>query len=88
MAQKKTLDPEQFGLSRRTILVDLGRGKLAIVKDRKSRIIVKDGKEILAQAEKIRQSSNYTSLVLQTGAPVCSKTTALLEQAGIKIEPL
>lgn len=80
------LNPKQFGLPGRTMLEQVDDKTIAIVIDRKSRIIMADGSKILARAGKIKQALPDTSVVLKTSAPVCSKTVRFLEDEGIKIE--
>jgi hypothetical protein len=50
-----------------------------ITKYRKSRIIMKDGKQILEQAAIIREQLGDVKIVLETAAPVCSKTKFFLQ---------
>lgn len=80
------LNPKQFGLHVRTVLEQVDDKTIAIVIDRKSRIIMADGRKILARAGKIKKALPDTSVVLKTSAPVCSKTVRFLEDEGIKIE--
>ena len=47
----KTLDPKDFNLHPKTVLEDLGRKHLTLVMDRKSRIIMSDGRKIEEKAE-------------------------------------
>ena len=58
---------------------------IAIVKNRKSRIIMKDGEKILESAKQIQSVSPKTKVSLITNAPVCSKTTKYLFENGIKV---
>ena len=80
------IDAKEFGLPSRTILEQMDAKTIAIVMDRKSRIIMADGKKILAKAEKIKQQLPDVQIVLKTTAPVCSKTIRFLEDEGIKLE--
>ena len=82
----KTIDPKQFGLNSRTLLVEK-KNTIAIVVDRKSRIIMKDGKRILDQANAI-QNIEKKPVELLTSAPVCSKTKTFLLENDIAIELL
>ena len=52
----KLIDPNEFGLPARTIIEKLGKNRLALVIDRKSRLIMADGLKIVAKAAKIRES--------------------------------
>ena len=81
----KLVDPGEFGLSARTILEDGGQGQLIIVIDRKSRLIMADGRKIVTKAEKIRALRPETTILLQTTAPLCSKTKSFLEENGIGV---
>ena len=80
------LDPKQFGLNSRTSLLEK-KNIIAIVVDRKSRIIMKDGKRIVDQAYKIKKTKSK-SVVLLTSAPVCSKTKTFLLENDIYVESL
>ncbi len=44
-----------------------------------------DGRKILEKAQKIKDALPGTVVVLKTTAPVCSKTKAFLEEAGIQV---
>ena len=81
----KHLDPTQYGLSSRTILVGIKPGHIGIMKNRKSRIIMKDGEKIIETAKQILQSSPKTRISLITNAPVCSKTKQHLTENKITI---
>ena len=80
------IDSEQFGLNSRTTLAHHKDG-IAIVVDRKSRVIMKDGKRIIDQASIIRKKTKKPILLL-TSAPVCSKTKLFLAQNNIATESL
>ncbi len=56
-----------------------------IVIDRKSRIIMADGRKIAEKAGKIKATEPGAEVVLKTTAPVCSKTLAFLAELGIAI---
>ncbi|MBU1169325.1 MAG: hypothetical protein KKD44_07150 [Proteobacteria bacterium] len=75
--------PESLGLSSRTRIRTLSGNHIALVIDRKSRIIMKDGKGILDKAEIIRTRYPDMKISVETPAPVCSKTLAFLEDHGI-----
>ena len=81
------LDPKSFGLTSRTVLEEYDGG-VAIVMDRKSRIVMADGQRILAKAEKLRASVGDVAIVLKTLAPVCSKTKLFLDDREIVVLPL
>ncbi|THB79369.1 MAG: hypothetical protein D6B25_01680 [Desulfobulbaceae bacterium] len=79
------MDPCQFNLSSRTILEQIDNDTIALVINRKSRIIMADGHKIVEKAEKIRREKPITKVALKSSAPICSKTKVFLEEAGIKI---
>lgn len=82
----ETIDPKFFGLPSATCIEKQGKGAYAIVIRRKSRIIMKDGQNILAKAEKIRSEYPGIKVSVLTTAPVCSKTRAFLAENGIPID--
>ncbi len=81
------IDPVQYGLSKRTVLAGINGKHLAIVKKRKSRIVMKDGEQILEQAETIMSRSPGIKISVMTDAPVCSKTLRFLKEKGIEFIP-
>jgi hypothetical protein len=78
-------EPESFGLQQRTIIENIGPGVMAIVINRKSRIIMADARRIVANAAKITKTKPGTKVVLKTTAPVCSKTMQYLQERGIGV---
>ena len=82
---KEQLDSEKFGLSKRVELLKLGQNHIGIVKNRKSRIIMADGRKLLEIAECIRKINPNYKISIITNAPVCSKTTALLKEHSITL---
>ena len=78
------IDPKKYGLKTRTVLIENDRKEIIIVINRKSRIIMKDGRKILEKARKIQQLENKT-ISVKTDAPVCSKTKKHLQKNGIEI---
>ena len=80
------IDPKQFSLPARTVLKRVDAKTIAIVIDRKSRIIMADGRKILEKARKILQVLPGTAILVKTSAPVCSKTITFLESEGIEVE--
>ena len=52
----KLLEPKEFGLSPRTVIGEFAENKFALIKDRKSRIIMKDGRQIYEQIETIKKA--------------------------------
>ncbi|NHZ86078.1 MAG: hypothetical protein GWP19_09375 [Planctomycetia bacterium] len=79
------IDPKKFGLSSRTIIGKLSQNHFVIIKDRKSRIIMKDGNQILEQINLLHDNKQNIVISLATNAPVCSKATAFLMERGIDI---
>jgi len=79
------LDPKEFGLPARTVIEQIDKGTIALIIDRKSRIIMADGKKILEKLCKIRTAPLSVGIALKTTAPVCSKTKTFLESHGVKL---
>lgn len=79
------IDPGKYGLSTRDSLASDGQDHLILIKDRKSRIIMKDGKDILKKTNLIKESGHSGRISFATSAPVCSKTTKLLKENGIRV---
>jgi len=77
--------PKQFGLHARTVLEQVDENTIAIVINRKSRIVMADGKKIAEKSLKIQNILPSTTVVLKTTAPVCSKTVKFLQSAGIQL---
>ena len=80
-----TLSAKQFGLPARTVLEQIDDNTIAIVIDRKSRIIMADGKKIAEKSQKIQEVLPSTAVVLKTTAPVCSKTFTFLQDIGVQL---
>ncbi|GJQ59082.1 MAG: hypothetical protein D8M57_04675 [Candidatus Scalindua sp. AMX11] len=83
---KKFVDPKMFGLPPSTKLNQVGTNQFAILIQRKSRIIMKDGHTILTKASKIKAHIPNAHVTLQTSAPVCSKTKIFLEENDIRVQ--
>ena len=79
------IDPKRFGLSPRATVGQLSAKHFVIIKDRKSRIIMKDGNQILEQINLIKHKEQKSKISLATNAPVCSKTTKFLGEREIDI---
>ena len=77
------LSPKDFGLPARTILEQIDENTIAIVMNRKSRIIMADGKKILEKVQAIKAVQPALSVALKATAPICSKTIKFLETEGI-----
>ena len=84
----KQIDPKQYNLPARTVLEQVDEQTIAIIIDRKSRVIMADGRKISDKAAKIKQALPGTSVLVKTTAPVCSKTMRFLEDTGIKVTSL
>jgi hypothetical protein len=80
-----TIDPKKFGLSGKTVIEDIGDNHYVLVVDRKSRVIMADGKKLLEKAEKIKAVEPCTKISLRSTAPVCSKTSRFLADNGIEL---
>ena len=79
----KLIDPTIFNLNKRTV-IEQKRNSLYIVVNRKSRIIMKDGKRLLEQAKQIKKTSKM-SVSIVTTAPVCRKTSKYLKANAVEI---
>lgn len=79
------LNANTYGLPARTKLVSLKDGTIALVIDRKSRIIMADAKKISEKIEKIHQQEPSVQVSLLISAPICSKSKLFLEQLGIGV---
>lgn len=77
--------PQDYGLNARTKLTQLADHVIGIVVDRKSRIIMADGKKLLEKAMQIQRVAPSVNVTIVTTAPICSKTRAFLENSGINI---
>lgn len=81
-------DPRYYGLPPRTKLKQYGDTTIAIVLDRKSRIIMADGKKLLEKAALIKEKKPDVAVALVTTAPVCSKTKILLTENNIAVHEM
>lgn len=81
------IDAKKFGLPSRTLLEEVDPHLMALVINRKSRILMKDGAKIIEKVGKIRAQLPGIQVVLKTTAPVCSKTIRLLKEEQIDIIP-
>jgi len=80
----KNIDPKIFGLNKRNKIYETNDGKVVIVKNRRSRIVMKDGNNIMEIADKIKKVIPEAKITLIATAPICSKTKAFLERNGIQ----
>ena len=79
----KQLDPKIFNLNSRAIIEE-EKSALTIVVNRKSRIVMKDGRRLLDQVRQIKKFSKKPVSIFTT-APVCSKTKGFLNNNGVEI---
>ncbi|MFW2366900.1 MAG: hypothetical protein ACN4GW_10815 [Desulforhopalus sp.] len=80
---KKFLDPREYGLPGRTMLEMIDDNHIAIVINRKSRIIMADGEKIKEKIVTLQKTLPQASFALKTSAPVCSKTLTFLKDNNI-----
>ena len=76
---------EKMGLAKRTKLIQINANTIGILKKRKSRIIMKDGKQVLEIAKQIRKYDKKNNVVLIIQGPICSKTINFLSENSIGI---
>ena len=74
-----------FSLPPSTKLKQVGSNQFDIIIQRKSRIIMKDGKGVVAKVDKIKHHVPKAKISLRTSAPVCSKTKVFLKERGISV---
>lgn len=82
----KPIDPKTFGLHFSTKIEQENDTQFIIRINRKSRIIMKDGEKILANAGKIKSKVPGAVVTIATTAPVCSKTRQFLSDQGIGVK--
>lgn len=85
MAKRVKIDPKSVGLHHNTVLEQTGKDTYVIVMNRKSRIIMKDGKAILQKTGNIKQTYPKAKVSVETNAPVCSKTRAFLAENDVNL---
>jgi len=81
---RNRIDATRYGLSSRVVLEE-ENGGVFIVKRIKSRIIMKDGRKILEQAQQIKSIEPNIKISLAISGPICSKTVAFLLENGIEV---
>lgn len=79
------LTPGYYGLPARTQLEKISKDTIALVMQRKSRIIMADGRKIAQKAALMKKVCPSLHVVLKTTAPICSKTKAFLFAQDIQI---
>lgn len=80
----KEIDSKSVGAPARSVIGQDNNNRLYIIKNIKSRIIMKDGYKIAEAVKQIKNKTN-SSVSLATTAPICSKTTRFLNENDIKI---
>lgn len=85
---RKSLAPENFGLHRTTIIEQLDPCTYSLVIRRKSRVIMADGRKLLEKVGSIKEVQPDASVIIESSAPVCSKTKAFLAEHGIEVKEL
>jgi len=80
----KEINPKSVGAPTRSVIGQDNNNRLYIIKNIKSRIIMKDGYKIAEAVKQIKNKTN-SSVSLATTAPICSKTTRFLNENDIKI---
>ena len=80
----KEIASKSVGAPTRSVIGLDNNNHLYIIKNIKSRIIMKDGYKIAEAVKQIKNKTN-SSVSLATTAPVCSKTTRFLNENDIKI---
>ena len=79
------IDPKTFGLHPPPRIEKTDENRFTIVIQRKSRLVMQDGRNILSKIEQIKSRLDNARVDVRTTAPVCSKTKAFLKEAGINI---
>jgi len=82
-----TVDPTLYNLHPKVRLKKTEKD-IFIVIDRKSRIVMKDGRRIFEIATKIKQIETGIKISVLSNAPICSKTQKFLFQNDITIKGL
>ena len=80
----KEVDPKSVGAPSRSVIGEDNSNHIYIIKNIKSRIIMKDGHKILETVKQIKKKTS-SSVSLATTAPVCSKTKRFLNENDIRI---
>jgi len=75
----------RFGLNSRVKLEIINKNHLGILKQIKSRIILKDAEKIVEQVNTIRKKDPDIKVSLICNNNICSKSTALLIKNNVEI---
>ncbi len=79
------LDPKHYNLNSRLRLAKVSDSHIAILKKRKSRIIMKDGRQLVEQVNQIKSVNPALEVSIMISGPICSKTKNMLQEQGIGI---
>ncbi len=81
----KSLNPLDYNLSKRIKIVEISNKHLGILKQRKSRIIMKDGLQIMEIVNKIKSVNSKLDVSLIISGPLCGKTKNFLVENEIDL---
>lgn len=79
------IDPSEFGIKSRVVILNTGNNNFHIVKKRKSRLIMKDGEQIIKIANAIHNKKSSAKISLVILGPICSKTIKYLKDNSINV---
>ena len=82
------LNSKEYGLSPRTMVGKSDNERIFLIKDRISRIIMKDGRQIFNQIETIKINFQIKNIALATNAPICGKTTKFFAENKVEVHQL
>jgi len=85
MEDYKVIDPLDYGLPKRIKIVEISHNHLGILKQRKSRIIMKDGMQIMDIVNQIRDVKPKFKISLIISGPLCSKTRKYLNDNRVGV---
>lgn len=85
MENYKVLDPIDYGLAKRVKIVEISNNHLGILKQRKSRIIMKDGLQIMEIVNQIRSAKPKINISLIISGPLCGKTRKYLSENRVGV---
>ena len=83
--EEKYIDPKIYGLNPRVKLILLEPKHIGIIKRRKSRIIMKDAKQLLEIANAILKIHPDYNISILISGPVCSKSSKFLTEHHISL---
>lgn len=85
MEDHKKLNPLDYNLGSRVKLIEISENHIGILKQRKSRIIMKDGRQIVEIANHILSTNPKIDISLIISGPICSKTKKHLSDSNVGI---